>query len=95
MRRTTYDLFCIAGYTVLYMRSSKNEFIQPAGHIKISRAEKFYMRRVPGLCKYGHIRIYIPFIIKGNVAVYKDLNRRQNGDAVTSAAIQGGPSTRT
>ena len=44
--------------TFLHMRSSKNEFIKPAGRVKLAVLKNYDLRRVPGLCKYGHI--YIP-----------------------------------
>ena len=36
------------------MRSSKNEFIKPAGRVKLAVLKNYDLRRVPGLCKYGH-----------------------------------------
>ena len=54
---SSYDLFCIAGYNAkfIHMRASKNEFIKPAGHVKLPVMERYKLHGMVGLCKYGHI----------------------------------------
>ena len=42
------------------MRSSKNEFIKPAGRVKLAVLKNYDLRRVPGLCKYGHNYCTLP-----------------------------------
>ena len=47
------------------MRSSKNEFIKPAGRVKLAVLKNYDLRRVPGLCKYGHLYSALLSRVKG------------------------------
>ena len=61
------------------MRSSKNEFIKPAGRVKLAVLKNYDLRRVPGLCKYGHINIYIdggaPVVRLGGLAPARPISQ--------------------